>query len=1794
MKKRVLSMLIALAMTLTLMTPSAMALGEEPGSSPNEALGEDGQTPLGETENVPQDNEPVYELYGEQIDLGTIVTSAEPGISLFSATDGKVDLTAGTHAKWIDRINVPDAVKTFYSVLERAADNDGENDYLIKDQYYTATQTPVSDLSTIVNGSFVEVNNTYSDGTTSHYTGILVGSTNDQSEANYLRSCIGAAYNAFDRDHPEVFWLNGGSNATIESSSRDGGTTWTHYVLFMLADLQAAANAEFKSVRADSVTESTIKSKISTLNTNANTIMGTVASDAPAYDKIVAFNDWLTKNNQYNTSSTLSPSVVDREAWECVSALAGRTGESGPVCEGYARAFKVLCDRSGIECVLESGTGYTSSGPEAHMWNLVKVDGKWYNMDVTWNDPSVGTGAVSGNENHNFLLVGSDTVNDGMKFSASHEMTNVVSTSASAVAFTNGPVAEAQDCPKPAPALGGSVSITGTAEYGEELTADTSNITDPDSEDGNGITANDLKYQWYRGEDKIGDATDSTYTAGKDDVGANLKVEVYTDTYTPVTSAPVEIDKATLELTVSGDPISLKTGATGTFTVDVTGLVGDDTLELAVASNNTGVATVAKTATGYEVTAVAAGNTTITVGFAGNAYYKSVANQTVNVTVTDLAVKSIAVATNPTKTEYTYGESFVGDGLVVTVTYDDDTTATVNYSSATMTVTPDLSKQNAAEEDVELTLTYLEKTTTFKVKISPKALTDAMVSQPADATYDGTQKTPAVTVTDGSKTLVKDTDYTVAYGENKNVSAGGTVTVTGKGNYTGTITKNFSIAQATPTLSGITVTGTVYTTTDPADVVVSGTAMVGETELTGGTWKLKEGTVLSEDVDEYTVVFTPSDTDKANCNSAEGKVTIQVQKRMLDHITVTGDLTNITYTHGDTFNPAGLTVTAFYTDDLETGETVDLSKVTFNDGDTLKAGQTDVKVSFGGKDFTLESVITVSKIQLEVDTAYVGTFTFDGEAHTVKLTNALPTGVEVTYSGDVTKTDAGNYTATATFSLASGYSEDYYEIVNKADKEALPTLTMNWSITPGTLTGINASISIKADDTGEKTVAAAKFGITEAGTFVLTEGSAVTGTGLADGYPTYGADIKVKLADDATVGDITIPVTFTAANYNPINLTLTVKVTDKDVITPSADQFTKTYNGEAVTLAELEAKLTGTEGITGGSWAVSGGALPTNAGTYSRTLTYTPDEGADFTVDPVNISIKINRATATVTGKTVTITVDDTPSPLFSDYYEVADVVTGDSIDSDITVSGVPTPLAVGTYTITITGPDISSDGNYNINYASNGTLIVTAATVAVTGVTLSPTTLALTVGGTGTLTVTVAPANATNQTVTWTSSDPSVATVSGGVVTAVGAGTATITVTTEDGGFTDTCTVTVSADGTPDYPVTPVSPIVPDFSGTPGNPSNSNNNTETNTPSNPPAVTGSPIVTPSATVNNGTAEAVVSGEMADQLVEQAASGRDTVVIAPVVPGSVTQTDVVIPASAVSGIAGSSSADLVVETPAANITLPNSSLEDLNRQGGSGVVSTAAVSGGVSIEITAGGQRVDNTAIKAEIPVDCGPGTVAVVVSGGSSTTVRKSFADGSGQLMNVPLDGSATVIFVDNSKTFSDVPGSNWAADAVAFASAHELMNGVTATSFSPNTSMTRGMLAVVLHNLEGNPGAVYAGSFTDVGSGDWYAQAVQWAADSGIIGGVGNGAFAPNASITREQLVVMLYRYAGMPASNGSLSGFSDSARVSNWAQQAMAWAVSNGIVKGSNGALNPQGSATRAEVAQMLMNFVTSGVL
>lgn len=204
------------------------------------------------------------------------------------------------------------------------------------------------------------------------------------------------------------------------------------------------------------------------------------------------------------------------------------------------------------------------------------------------------------------------------------------------------------------------------------------------------------------------------------------------------------------------------------------------------------------------------------------------------------------------------------------------------------------------------------------------------------------------------------------------------------------------------------------------------------------------------------------------------------------------------------------------------------------------------------------------------------------------------------------------------------------------------------------------------------------------------------------------------------------------------------------------------------------------------------------------------------------------------------------------------------------------------------------------------------------------------------------------------------------------------------------------------------------------------------------------------------------------------------------------------------------------------------------------------------------------------IPADVDYGMVAVNADTGEIVKLSVPTEDG----MAVKLDGSTDLVLVDNAKNFTDTRN-HWAEDAIDFATAHEMFSGTSDTTFTPDSPMTRAMLMTVLARFDGHDTS---------GGAIWYEKGMEWAKANGVSDGSN-----PNGSITREQLAAMLWRYAGSPAAGGSLTGFSDVGNVSGYATDAMRWAVSTGIIGGmGNGTLAPQGKATRAQVATMLMRF------
>ena len=246
---------------------------------------------------------------------------------------------------------------------------------------------------------------------------------------------------------------------------------------------------------------------------------------------------------------------------------------------------------------------------------------------------------------------------------------------------------------------------------------------------------------------------------------------------------------------------------------------------------------------------------------------------------------------------------------------------------------------------------------------------------------------------------------------------------------------------------------------------------------------------------------------------------------------------------------------------------------------------------------------------------------------------------------------------------------------------------------------------------------------------------------------------------------------------------------------------------------------------------------------------------------------------------------------------------------------------------------------------------------------------------------------------------------------------------------------------------------------------------------------------------------------------------------------------------------------------------------------------------------------VNPTAAKAGTTVTITPvpdagyqvGTVSVTDRFGQAVAVDQQ-ADGTYTF--VMPDGQVTVevTFLQGEATdlpFSDVTESDWFYDAVTYAYENGLMDGVGMGLFAPNSETTRAQLVTILHRLAGQPAPSGDSGFSDVETGTWYTDAVAWAAQNGIVNGVSDTQFAPGDDITREQLAVILYRYAtyqGYDVSQrADLSGFVDAGTISTYAQEALSWANAQGLVLGfEDDSLRPQGNASRAQIAAVLMRF------
>lgn len=255
------------------------------------------------------------------------------------------------------------------------------------------------------------------------------------------------------------------------------------------------------------------------------------------------------------------------------------------------------------------------------------------------------------------------------------------------------------------------------------------------------------------------------------------------------------------------------------------------------------------------------------------------------------------------------------------------------------------------------------------------------------------------------------------------------------------------------------------------------------------------------------------------------------------------------------------------------------------------------------------------------------------------------------------------------------------------------------------------------------------------------------------------------------------------------------------------------------------------------------------------------------------------------------------------------------------------------------------------------------------------------------------------------------------------------------------------------------------------------------------------------------------------------------------------------------------------------------------------------------VTTTADGQ----VSAQVSLPEGTGKASFSIPWKGSRQVVAVEVLSDGSTRVLpySVWRDGevalqvkaSGLIRLEERTATFQDVAEGDWFAPYAQFTGARQLFSGTMENTFAPSDAMTRAMVVTVLHRLESQPASSAGLPFEDVPQGAWYEQAAQWAAEKGIIQGVGGNRLAPQDTVTRQQLAVMLYRAAGSPEVTGStqaLDQFSDGRKVASWAQDAMIWCAEQGILQGDEqGKLNPNEESTRAQVAAMLTRFVEKSI-
>ena len=677
----------------------------------------------------------------------------------------------------------------------------------------------------------------------------------------------------------------------------------------------------------------------------------------------------------------------------------------------------------------------------------------------------------------------------------------------------------------------------------------------------------------------------------------------------------------------------------------------------------------------------------------------------------------------------------------------------------------------------------------------------------------------------------------------------------------------------------------------------------------------------------------------------------------------------------------------------------------------------------------------------------------------------------------------------------------------------------------------------------------------------------VMGAGIGVFNQNGNAELTIQLEGDNTIKDVSTGIFVLAHSPSTGDATLTIKGSGSLDASGILNGIMVQSNGGDATLTIQSADVTLTSnsgnGVTVQAGSNSSASLSVDRGNLTATGSGSSCLGIYFygPSSPENINLTVSNnaivranggiaSGANLEGDVSTsgtgIVFDDNEGTVYGDVTLKEDLTIGEGeslkLDNDAS-------LNAGNYDVIVDGGTV--DGGIK---NSLGDSVI----YKVTKVELNKTSLTLNVGDEENLIPTITPDNATNKNVTWSSDDEAVATVEDGKVTAVGAGKATITVTTEDGNKTASCTVTV------EKPYTPPPYIPP-----------------TKTPSQQAidkiedAKEGSTVK-----ITLRTGQTKLDKEVFEEL-----AGRD-VTLEISLPGGVTWT--------VNGEDIPQTADLTDLDMGVSLntsTIPVDLINAITGEIGT-VQLTLKHDGpfGFTMTLTAPVGK-ENKGLWANLyHYDEDAGEMVY-------QTAAQVDEDGN---VALPFDHASQYALVLDSKShdlpFTDLAANAWYTDAVAYVYLHDIMEGMSATTFQPNGTLSRAMAVQIFYNLEGQPdisGENLGYPYEDVDAQAWYGDAVYWARITGVATGYGDGTFQPGDSITRQEFAQMLYNYAKYKGfdltAEGDLSQFPDSGSVADWAEIAMSWANGNKLINGhDNGTLEPGGTTTRAQAASILMRF------